>query len=160
MENLLEFKPAFEGKIDSKRRARTYKSFSKKAGCYIIKENGLIVYIGVSRHCIVKACYRHFYTWNCKAQKRITYVDRFSKNDYTVLLIPLDPNDALKMEQTLIITLNPRDNRNRYEKVMDEILTSKGYIKAEAAKDYTTCEDWEKISEIHIGKNGDNENEF
>lgn len=156
MEEVFEFAPAFEGKIDTGRRRRTFRRYANKAGCYIIKENGLIVYIGVSRHCLVKACYRHFYKWTCWAQKRITYVDQLEQNEYTVMIMPLKPEDALKMEQTLIITLNPRDNRERYSGVMDEILTTKGYIKAEALVAVST-ENWETTNEIIRHENTNDE---
>lgn len=132
MEQMFLFQPAFNGRINSSRRVRTYKTFKKQPGCYLIKENGVIVYVGMSKHCVVKACYRHFYKWTSWRRQRVTYFDRLDEKEYTILIIPLPMEQVCQMEQSLIITMNPRDNKERYQGVIDEILTTKGYVRADA----------------------------
>jgi heterodisulfide reductase subunit A-like polyferredoxin len=114
-------------------KRRTLAHHNKKAGVYMIKENENIVYIGMSQSCVVEALYRHFYEWNDVRQyaNRVTYFNKLHKHNYQVVIMVTTKQEAAKLEQSMIITLNPRDNRERYEEIVEMILKQRGYVKKE-----------------------------
>jgi heterodisulfide reductase subunit A-like polyferredoxin len=114
-------------------KRRTLAHHNKKAGVYLIKENENIVYIGMSQSCVVEALYRHFYEWNDVRQfaNRVTYFNKLHKHNYQVVIMVTTKQEAAKLEQSMIITLNPRDNRERYEEIVEMILKQRGYVKKE-----------------------------
>ena len=115
------------GKVLKRGKERLLKSHSKKSGVYIIKENGIIVYVGMSNHCVVKACYRHFYPWqDCYRgmgrEYRTTYYDQLESNDYEVIIIVTNKDQSGELEKSLIISISPRDNREKYESYFSSLV--------------------------------------
>jgi len=85
-----------------------------RSGCYIIKENNKIVYVGMSGRNLYKTLCRHFEVWSHKQQEVTTYKDRLKKNRYTVRVILCTPGQAARLERLLILKHNPRDNDLKY----------------------------------------------
>lgn len=81
-----------------------------KAGVYLIKENGNIVYVGYSKNNVYRTMYRHFETWNHAGQDVITYKTRLARNEYKVRVIKCTPEQAMRVEAMLIFKYKPRDN--------------------------------------------------
>lgn len=119
------------------RRARTLAHFRRKPGCYIIREDDAIVYVGMSSSDVVEACYRHLYEWNeryaLKGRHRVTYEQqlRLGEKQYEIQIIPTDREQAQLLERALIMFLNPRDNKERYERVIEELVESRTKDKVE-----------------------------
>jgi hypothetical protein len=111
------FIPPLAGKVYKK---RTFTGHTRAAGCYMIKENDKIVYIGMSQSCVVEALYRHFYEWNDKRGNdiRVTYYDRLLKKKYTAVIIITTKEQAPLFEQSLIVALQPRDNKEMYKELI------------------------------------------
>ena len=107
----LKFKPAY---ISERQCGIKWDKTVKRKGVYFIKENGRLVYIGMSQSCIYKALYRHFQRWNTY-QKVVTYKDLLSINEYEVAVFMTDEHDIPSLEKDLIIINNPRDNSLKYE---------------------------------------------
>lgn len=107
----LSFRPAY---IENKCSLR---NVNKKQGVYFIRENGQIVYIGMSRSCLYKAMYRHFQEWSDSREfaNRVTYKNKLKHHTYDVSVVLTD--DPLVMEKVFIIKCKPRDNRNKFENV-------------------------------------------
>lgn len=104
---------------------KTTKRFAyRKPGIYFIREKStkLIVYIGMSKVCVYKACYRHFEEWNDYREKRIVYYNR--KNYEIRTIICENPEDAVIFEKRLIIFFKPRDNSIRYKTYLEERLNN------------------------------------
>lgn len=107
---VFKFIPPYKG------NGRTnFPNSKKRAGVYIIKENGKIVYIGHSQSNLYKTLYRHFQTWNHKYQEVISYQSRLSRNNYTVRIIYTTPAQAVRLERYLVMKYQPRDNTVKYE---------------------------------------------
>ncbi len=102
-----------------------------KSGVYVIKKNGKIIYVGMSKTNTYKTLYRHFQIWNdnrefdrlsknpySKYYERVTYyTDANKKNnfrDFTVRVILCTPKQAERLEKLLIIKHKPKDNTNKY----------------------------------------------
>lgn len=85
-----------------------------KPGCYLIRENGVLVYIGMSATNVYKTMYRHFQRWPDRQQLLITYRDRLKKNHYTVRVVYCTAKQAQALERLLIIKHKPRDNDFKY----------------------------------------------
>lgn len=88
-------------------------------GCYIIKKNNVILYVGMSTTDLKKTLYRHFQkwtdlrtNWTKKRQnyERVTYHGE-NRNMFSVKVIftPTD-NEARVLEYLLIRKLKPKDN--------------------------------------------------
>lgn len=127
MLDILEFKPVFD-KVNNRVIRPVAKGFNKQGGCYIIKENNVIVYVGMSKSCVVKAMYRHFYKWTDNPY-RVTYEKEVENKIYTAAIIVCSAEQAGKLEQGLVLALNPRDNKDRFERVLDELIEARGYSK-------------------------------
>lgn len=112
-------------------RRRTLGHLKKQSGVYIIKENSKIVYIGMSRSCVVEALYRHFYEWNDRRGNdiRITYYDKMQRRKYEAVIILTAQQDEPLLEQSLITIMHPRDNKERYKEIIPMILQQHGYVK-------------------------------
>jgi hypothetical protein len=50
----------------------------KRTGVYLIKENGIIVYVGYSGKDLYKTMYRHFEQWTGKQEYRTSICARFN----------------------------------------------------------------------------------
>ena len=90
-------------------------------GIYFIWKKDELLYIGHSKTNVIRAMYRHFYTWNNKQQTRVTYTGDIS--GIYVNLIPLNSADiAVQMEKALIMALKPKDNEDKFRNLMDQII--------------------------------------
>jgi len=88
---------------------------NKRSGVYLIKENGKLVYVGMSKTNLYKTLYRHFETWSSKHQVVTTYVNKLHRFNYTVRVIMTTPPQAIRLERALIKKYNPRDNSEKYK---------------------------------------------
>lgn len=93
----------------------TLSGIAGKAGVYIIRENGKIVYVGYSATNIYRTMYRHFQKWNHSQQEVVTYESRMKANKYSVQVTICSPGKAEKLERALVKKHEPRDNSNKYE---------------------------------------------
>jgi len=93
----------------------TYPETIGKSGVYLIKENGKLVYIGMSGINLYRTLYRHFQAWHHKQQEVVTYQSRMKQNKYTVRVILCTPAQSARLERYLILKHKPRDNENKYE---------------------------------------------
>lgn len=126
----IEFQQPFKSNIAvGIYKKRTLGKTRSRAGCYLIKENGVIVYVGMSKSCVVTAMYRHFYNWD-DHQYRVSYFKKMSKNKYEAAIFYAMKEEAPKLEQSLIMLLNPRDNKEMYENIIPALLEKHGYVKA------------------------------
>jgi hypothetical protein len=112
-------------------KKRTLGNCRNKPGCYLIKEDGNIVYVGMSKSCVTAALYRHFYEWNDRNIERVTYFKKMKNHSYEVTIISTSVEEAPKLEQSLIMLLNPRDNKERYEQIIPSLIQKLGYTKSE-----------------------------
>lgn len=110
-------------------KKRTLRHHRKAAGVYIIKENDKVVYIGMSRSCVVEALYRHFYEWNDKRGQhvRVTYFDKMRRKNYEVIIMITCKEDAPKLERSLIVSFSPRDNKEKFEGMKEEVNSHSGW---------------------------------
>ena len=127
----LKWYPLFTGTIYGpygvKRRKRGLPCKYKTKGVYLIRENGIIVYIGQSGHCIKKRCYRKFeapYSW--RGTTALNYSSRIYTHTYEVAFIPSsDQIIRNHMEAELIKRFDPRDNNQvpqvKYEPEIEEV---------------------------------------
>lgn len=91
------------GKFDARIRAA-----KDKSGCYVIKENEKVVYVGMSRtNNLYKTLTRHFQQWT--ANQRVNTYDVWS-NTYKVKIIYTTQRKAERMECELFKKYKPRDN--------------------------------------------------
>ncbi len=86
-----------------------------RAGVYIIRENGKVVYIGFSATNLYKTMHRHFQQWNHRGQPVVTYVNKFRRNKYTVSVTLTGARTAALLETALIRKYKPRDNPGKIE---------------------------------------------
>lgn len=86
-----------------------------RAGVYLIKEAGKLVYIGLSQTNLYCTLYRHFEAWNHSGQEVVTYQSRLKRYAYTVRVVLCIPAQALRLERALIKKYKPRDNEMKYE---------------------------------------------
>jgi len=118
----LTFLPAY---LPTKtKRGKTYglAGIRKKSGVYFIKENDVLVYVGMSRSNLQEALYRHFQDWSRSwAQRRVFYKNELHEHVYTVACITTDKDEAHPLEKCYILEFNPRDNFKRYEEYRNEV---------------------------------------
>lgn len=108
------------------KRRRSLSKYFKKAGVYIIKEDGIVVYVGMSGSCVVEACYRHFYRWrDCYRgmgrEYRTTYFDMLTERQYSIAILELDEKQVAEFEKAMIVALRPRDNREKYDYYFEQL---------------------------------------
>jgi hypothetical protein len=121
-----KFFPVYSELPTKNRKGKTNLGFCKgKSGVYLIKEDGVLVYVGFSGSDLYKTILRHFSWWMDKRHyyekqnsifQRITYVNTLNKKDYTVRVILCDPTRAWNLEKALIDkhAFNLRDNTQKY----------------------------------------------
>jgi hypothetical protein len=115
-----EFVPPFAAA-----KKRSLSAYMRQAGIYLIKENDIIVYVGMSKSCVVKACYRHFERWNdSRGIPRMTYKEFLETYSYSVLIIPVCAHQVEGFERALIVALKPRDNKNKLEQINEPALVA------------------------------------
>ena len=110
----LTFVPAYLPVTNKRGKTYGLQGIRKKQGVYFIKENGKLVYVGMSRSNLQEALYRHFQDWRKSwSQKRTTYI--FEQGVHEVACITTDKETAHELEKCYILEFNPRDNFMRYE---------------------------------------------
>jgi hypothetical protein len=99
----------------------------KIAGVYFIKENGVIVYIGMSAKCLYDTLYRHFQKWTDNRNgymiqysnppyPRVTYQPFLQEHDYEIFYFPcIGGKEAHELEKAYIRHYQPRDNKEKYQ---------------------------------------------
>lgn len=116
----LTFLPAYLQVENKRGKVYGIKGIRKKYGVYFIRENGILVYVGMSRSNLQEALYRHFQDWSRSwKQKRVMY--KSSENNYEVACITTDKDAAHPLEKCYILEFNPRDNNMRYEEYRSEV---------------------------------------
>ena len=98
-----------------KKGKTTYPETLNKSGVYMIKENNVLVYVGMSGINLYRTLYRHFQAWHHKQQEVITYQSRLNTNKYTVRVILCTQAQAVRLERYLILKNKPRDNDMKYQ---------------------------------------------
>lgn len=94
---------------------------NKKAGVYIIKKAGEIVYVGYSGTNLYRTMYRHFQSWFDVHQQRTVYKHIA---EITIRVIITTPTQAARLEKYLVVKYQPIDNTNKYN---DYILKNADY---------------------------------
>lgn len=134
------FKKVFKVTPTVRRNAKyniSRKDYKDATGVYIIKEDGVIIYVGSSYRIKVNGTYskpslyktiiRHFQSWK-KSEiinpstgrkipyPRISYRSKVRKHTYSIRVIKCKSKSiAEKLEKALVIKHNPRDNKAKYE---------------------------------------------
>lgn len=108
----------------------TFPETKNRTGVYLIKKNGILVYVGYSENDLYKTLYRHFQTWNDKDQPgRISYKNQLNRNNFTVRVVFTTKKRAEALEKALIIKHKPKDNKLKYQAYIKEATaTEKNYI--------------------------------
>ncbi len=104
---VFRFRPPY-----TKEGRTTHPETANRSGCYLIKENGKLVYVGFSAKNLYKTMYRHFESWNHRQQEVISY--KGNRKDYTVRVVLCTALQAAKLEKGLIMKYKPRDNAQKY----------------------------------------------
>lgn len=104
----------------------TFAEAKNKSGVYLIKEDGVIVYIGYSSNNLYRTLYRHFQDWNHTSQQVITYKGK-DLDRYTVRIIYCTPLQAERLEAYLIQKMEPRDNYMKMKSYADDNNAEKVY---------------------------------
>lgn len=91
-----------------------------QAGVYLIRhiQSGSVVYVGSSTTQLKKTIYRHFQQWTDRQQSTGRQFERKTypkKGYYEIRFIKCTAAQALKLEQALIIKLQPKDNPLKYD---------------------------------------------
>lgn len=82
-----------------------------KAGVYLIKRNGILIYIGAGAN-VYKTALRHFEPHPADGQNKQNYHDDYDFNDYTIRIVLTGTRErAAKLESALIRKHRPRDNK-------------------------------------------------
>ncbi|MCX6265869.1 MAG: hypothetical protein NTW16_00725 [Bacteroidetes bacterium] len=92
----------------------TFRATVGRAGVYLIKENGRLVYVGMSAKNLYRTLYRHFEKWHHSTQEVVTYVSKLKRNNYSVRVVLCTPSQADRLERALIVRHQPRDNENKF----------------------------------------------
>lgn len=113
----IEYLPPYV--VDEKGRNRCSWQISKErlincSGVYVIKENGVIVYVGLSKVSVYKTAYRHFHKWkDSHVRYRVSYKEFLEVHKYEVAILELPYAECHLLEDTWIHSLQPRDNRDK-----------------------------------------------
>lgn len=114
-----------------------------KTGVYIIKENGIIVYIGYSYTDLYPTITRHFQNWNHRYQRVVTYANLVDSNRYTIRVVLTHPNKAKQLEEALTTKYQPRDN---YDIVFPDEFEEEALIEKQHKKviaEYENTDKWD-----------------
>lgn len=118
----LTFLPAYLPTKTKRGKKYGLQGIRKKSGVYLIKENGILVYVGMSRSNLQEALYRHFQDWSRSwRQRRVFYKNELSEHNYEVACITTDAGAAHPLEKCYILEYNPRDNHMRYEEYRSQV---------------------------------------
>lgn len=99
----------------------TFPESKNRTGIYIIKEDGVIVYVGYSAKNLYKTMYRHFQYWHHRWQEVVSYRDRMDIHKYTVRIVYCTKKQAYALEKKLIEKYKPRDNDTTYEIMLQDL---------------------------------------
>ncbi len=91
----------------------------RQKGIYLIREDGVVVYVGHSGNCLRKRCYRKFEEPNAYQRRtpEVSYKSRLDLHVYEVaFVICPEVEDRMLIEANLIDEFKPRDN------IRDELL--------------------------------------
>jgi len=118
----LSFLPAYLPGETKRGKIYGLSGIRNKSGVYFIKENGVLVYVGMSRSNLQEALYRHFQDWSSSwKQKRVSYKNEIGINTYEAACITTDKDNAHPLEKCYILEYNPRDNNMKYEEYRNEV---------------------------------------
>lgn len=124
MIQVFEYVEPFITTSGKKNRRRTLREYTGRPGVYFIRgaETGELLYVGMSQSRVVEALYRHFYIWSDHRGSHYRTVYRALREGqaWKVAIFPTTKEQAPLVERAFIISLNPRDNRERYEWLMSQ----------------------------------------
>ncbi|MEA5404515.1 hypothetical protein VB776_16400 [Arcicella sp. DC2W] len=104
---------------------------TQRSGVYVIRFQGQIIYVGMSKTNVYKTLYRHFQVWNdfreesretknqhARRYNRITYQEARRNNfkGYTIRVILATEKQTIELEKMLIRKHKPIDNAEKYAK--------------------------------------------
>jgi len=120
--NAYKFTPVYHELPSGNSNGKTNISWARGLkGVYIIKEDGVIVYVGMSNSNIYKTALRHFQEWNDdRNPDRITYKNSLNRKRYTIRIIEADSRRIPLLESGLIRKYKPRDNMDRQDLFFEE----------------------------------------
>ncbi len=126
------------------KKGKKKRSLTKRkiAGVYFIKEDGIIVYIGMSQSCLISALYRHFYRYSDSHRKPRTYYKSNNAN-FEIAIIQTSKEDAPILERGLILSVNPRDNRDKFASYLDFLSVQNIEKKIEVVEEEIITEDFD-----------------
>jgi GIY-YIG catalytic domain len=108
------FMPVYadRGDVELGWRAKTNIRFAQgKPGVYMIKKNGILVYVGASKNVYRKAL-RHFEPYSAEPGSKQDYNSDYDENNYTIRVIITNTSEqAYKLETALIQKYHPIDNK-------------------------------------------------
>lgn len=131
-----DFAPAYKVAPTRTTAGKTnFRMYAERAGVYIVLEKSKsgqeICYVGMSTYDLYKTISRHFQTWNDSEQRnRISYKQRIlnGTHEYYISVLETTARTAKLVEKELILTYQPRDNKNKLEyfttKSDKEVLTA------------------------------------
>lgn len=89
----------------------TFSDMRGRSGVYLIKHNGVIVYVGYSSTNLYRTLYRHFQRWDHPSQQVVTYAG--AAGVFSVRVLLCSPSQAKKYEVALVRKYRPRDNARK-----------------------------------------------
>jgi Uri superfamily endonuclease len=109
------FMPVYSdrGDVELGWKAKTNIRFAQgKPGVYLIKKNGVLIYIGASDNDVYRKCLRHFEPYEARESDKHRYGDDYDENRYTVrIVLTNDGMQAYRLECALINKYTPVDNK-------------------------------------------------
>lgn len=98
------------------------KAFFGQPGVYLIREDGVLVYVGMSKSNVYQTLYRHFERWNDgRGVARTIYPSAEADgNRFQVSIITTTEEYAPILERELIRKWLPRDNKQKYKSIINE----------------------------------------
>ncbi len=125
--DFVTFKPPYYEENGEKRRTYGF-DYSGRSGCYLIKENGVITYVGKAvtdkaKGGLYSVSYHHFHPYGkdrIGRHYRVCYHEKFETYSYEMAFIEVPAFDKTRgeldkevsrLESRLIYEINPRDNR-------------------------------------------------
>lgn len=149
--------PVYKVRPTHKRKnAHNLKVFEGRAGAYIIyarehdepQSAAKMVYIGSSATNVAKTILRHFQRWYSKSNNypdRISYYYRARLGPkaevFTVAVTLTTAEEAYELEKALIMKYQPADNRQKYERIKESLVTEQQQAPTVAASEFLPAEE-------------------